>query len=89
MGAGRKLSRTIFGEKVGEFKDASTYAKPGVKGKVIDVKVFSRKETDKDRQTQLREDAKIKEAEKVRACKYELINQRKTKKFVKFYGAGL
>ena len=89
MGAGRKLSRTIFGEKVGEFKDASTYVKPGVEGKVIDVKVFSRKETDKDRQTQLREDAKIKEAEKVCACKCELINQRKTKKFVKFYGAGL
>ena len=77
MGTGRKLSRTIFGEKVGEFKDASTYAKPGVKGKVIDVKVFSRKETDKDRQTQLREDAKIKEAEKECARKCELINQRK------------
>ena len=77
MGAGRKLARTIFGEKVGEFKDASTYVKPGVEGKVIDVTVFSRKETDKDRQTQLREDAKIKEAEKECARKCELINQRK------------
>ena len=53
------------------------------------LKSFPEKSTDKDRQTQLREDAKIKEAEKVCACKYELINQRKTKKFVKFYGAGL
>ena len=77
LGPEEKLLRAIFGEKVGEFKDASTYVKPGVEGKVIDVKVFSRKETDKDRQTQLREDAKIKEAEKECARKCELINQRK------------
>ena len=50
LGPEEKLLRAIFGEKVGEFKDASTYVKPGVEGKVIDVKVFSRKETDKDRQ---------------------------------------
>ncbi|MDP7278596.1 MAG: DNA-directed RNA polymerase subunit beta, partial [Candidatus Poribacteria bacterium] len=77
LGPEEKLLRAIFGEKVGEFKDASTYVKPGVEGKVIDVKVFSRKETDKDRQTQLREDAKTKEAEKMCARKCELINQRK------------
>ena len=61
LGPEEKLLRAIFGEKVGEYRDASTYAKPGVQGVIIDVKVFSRKEKDKDRQTQLREDAKVKE----------------------------
>ncbi len=42
-GAEEKLLRAIFGEKVKEVRDASTYVSPGVEGVVIDVKVFSRK----------------------------------------------
>ena len=77
LGPEEKLLRAIFGEKVGEVKDASSYAKPGVEGTVIDVKVFSRKEKEKDRQTELRETSKIKEAELTCSRNCQLINQRK------------
>ena len=39
-----RLLRAIFGEKAGDVKDASLKAPPGMKGIVIDTKVFSRKE---------------------------------------------
>jgi len=77
LGPEEKLLRAIFGEKVGEYRDASTYAKPGVQGVIIDVKVFSRKEKDKDRQTQLREDAKVKEIEQRCQKKCDFIRQRR------------
>ena len=77
LGPEEKLLRAIFGEKVGEVRDASTYARPGVEGVVIDVKVFSRRDREKDRQTQLREVAKEKEAEKEWESKCVLIRQRK------------
>ena len=78
LGPEEKLLRAIFGEKVGEVRDASTYAKPGVEGVVIDVKVFSRKERENDRQTELREIAKEKTVEKAWGEKCDLINRRRT-----------
>ncbi len=39
-----RLLRAIFGEKAGDVRDASLKAPPGMKGMVIDTKVFSRKE---------------------------------------------
>ena len=77
LGPEEKLLRAIFGEKVGEVRDASKYVKPGTEGVVVDVKVFSRKERDGDRQTELREIAKKKEVEKEWEAKRGLINQRK------------
>ena len=77
LGPEEKLLRAIFGEKVGEVRDASKYVKPGAEGVVVDVKVFSRKERDGDRQTVLREDAKKKEIDKEWQAKRALINQRK------------
>jgi DNA-directed RNA polymerase subunit beta len=41
-----KLLRAIFGEKAGDVRDASLRVPPGVEGRVIDVKVFKRKEKD-------------------------------------------
>ena len=38
-----KLLKAIFGEKAGDVKDASLKAPPGMKGIVIDTKLFSRK----------------------------------------------
>ncbi len=38
-----KLLRAIFGEKAGEVKDASKRADPGVKGVVIDTKLFEKR----------------------------------------------
>ncbi|MDH5527725.1 MAG: DNA-directed RNA polymerase subunit beta [Nitrospirota bacterium] len=43
-----KLLRAIFGEKAGDVKDASLYMGPGTTGVVVDVKIFSRKGTEKD-----------------------------------------
>ena len=58
-------------------RDASKYVKPGTEGVVVDVKVFSRKEREGDRQTVLREDAKKKEIDKEWQAKRALISQRK------------
>ena len=77
LGPEEKLLRAIFGEKVGEVRDASKYVKPGTEGVVVDVKVFSRKERERDRQTELRELAKEKEVDKEWQAKCALINQRK------------
>jgi DNA-directed RNA polymerase subunit beta len=39
-----RLLRAIFGEKAGDVRDASLKAPPGMKGIVVDTRVFSRKE---------------------------------------------
>jgi len=39
-----RLLRAIFGEKAGDVRDASLKAPPGMRGIVVDTKVFSRKE---------------------------------------------
>jgi len=54
-----KLLRAIFGEKAGDVKDASLRTPQGVRGIVIDVKVFSRKGVEKDDRSQSIEDAEI------------------------------
>ncbi len=41
-----KLLRAIFGDKAGDVKDASLKAPPGMKGVVIDTKLFSRRRLD-------------------------------------------
>lgn len=76
LGPEEKLLRAIFGEKASDVRDTSLYAKPGVEGVVIDVKVFSRREREKDKLTKLREEARIKEAEKECESKINLIRQR-------------
>ncbi|MFH1729033.1 MAG: DNA-directed RNA polymerase subunit beta [Pseudomonadota bacterium] len=43
-----KLLRAIFGEKAGDVKDTSLRVSPGVRGCVIDAKVFSREGIEKD-----------------------------------------
>jgi DNA-directed RNA polymerase subunit beta len=42
-----RLLRAIFGEKAGDVRDSSLKAPPGLKGVVIDTRVYSRKERDK------------------------------------------
>ncbi|MEZ4267763.1 MAG: DNA-directed RNA polymerase subunit beta [Myxococcota bacterium] len=51
-----KLLRAIFGEKAGDVRDTSLRVPPGVKGTVIDARVFSRKGVDKDTRSQAIED---------------------------------
>jgi len=42
-----KLLKAIFGEKALDVKDASLYCSPGTEGTVIDVRIFSRRGTEK------------------------------------------
>jgi len=77
LGPEEKLLRAIFGEKAGDVRDASLRAKPGHGGVVVDVKVFSRKEREKDKQMKLREDSQIKQVEREWQNKIGLINQRR------------
>jgi DNA-directed RNA polymerase subunit beta len=51
-----RLLRAIFGEKAGDVKDASLKAPPGMKGVVIDTKVFARKERTEDAKKQEKND---------------------------------
>ncbi len=46
LSAEEKLLRAIFGEKAREVRDSSLYLEHGRKGKVVDIKVFSRDEGD-------------------------------------------
>jgi DNA-directed RNA polymerase subunit beta len=59
-----KLLRAIFGEKAGDVRDTSLRVPPGVKGTVIEARVFSRKGVDKDSRSQA-----IEEAEEARLLK--------------------
>jgi DNA-directed RNA polymerase subunit beta len=43
-----KLLRAIFGDKAGDVKDASLKAPPGIKGVVVETKLFSRKGSKKE-----------------------------------------
>jgi DNA-directed RNA polymerase beta subunit len=43
-----KLLRAIFGEKAEEVKESCLYVPPGIEGIVLDVRIFSRKGTEKD-----------------------------------------
>src|SRR5208282_558530 len=44
-----KLLRAIFGEKASDVRDTSLKLPPGVTGTIVDVRVFSRRGVDKDR----------------------------------------
>ncbi len=43
-----KLLRAIFGEKAEDVKESCLYVPPGIEGIVVDVRIFSRKGTEKD-----------------------------------------
>lgn len=43
-----KLLRVIFGDKASDVRDSSLYVPTGVSGKVVDVKIFTRKGIEKD-----------------------------------------
>ncbi len=72
-----KLLRAIFGEKAGDVRDASLTARPGVEGTVVGVKVFSRREKEKDKQTQIRERSQIKAVGVKYEAQIRFINEKK------------
>jgi DNA-directed RNA polymerase subunit beta len=59
-----KLLRAIFGEKAGDVRDASLTCPPGIEGIVVDVKIFSRKGTDKDERARSIEGSQVGRLEK-------------------------
>jgi DNA-directed RNA polymerase subunit beta len=66
-----KLLRAIFGDKAGDVKDASLKAPPGMRGVVIDTKLFSRKK--KDAESKKQEKKQLEEIEKwLKAAKEEV-----------------
>ena len=69
-----KLLRAIFGEKAGDVKDTSLCVPPGVKGKVIDAKIFTRREFAKDVRTRQIEDSEIERFEKDRDDEIKIIS---------------
>jgi DNA-directed RNA polymerase subunit beta len=54
-----KLLKAIFGEKALDVKDASLYCSPGVEGTIIDVRIFSRRGSEKGNRAKLIEKDEI------------------------------
>jgi DNA-directed RNA polymerase subunit beta len=54
-----KLLRAIFGEKAEEVRENCLYVPPGIEGTVLDVKVFTRKGSAKDKRTKSIDEHKI------------------------------
>jgi DNA-directed RNA polymerase subunit beta len=86
-----KLLRAIFGEKAEEVKESCLYVPPGIEGTVIDVRIFSRKGTEKDEraksieeediqrlQRDFEEEVRIVKEEKLRNLKELLKGQKVT-----------
>ncbi len=82
-----KLLRAIFGEKAGDVRDASLTAPPGVEGIVVDVKVFSRKESKtKTKEEKTEELKKIEEITKFYENQINSLKKEKVQKLAKMLG---
>jgi DNA-directed RNA polymerase subunit beta len=74
-----KLLRAIFGEKAGDVRDSSLIVPPGIEGIVVDVRVFSRKETrSKTKEEKTKE---LKEAEEIKKFYEEQIQNIEKEKY--------
>ena len=75
-----KLLRAIFGEKAGDVRDASLKCPPGIEGTVVDVKIFSRKGTEKDLRALSIEQDQIARIEKNSKDEIRIIREEANKK---------
>ena len=75
-----KLLRAIFGEKAGDVRDASLKCPPGIEGTVVDVKIFSRKGTEKDLRALSIEQDQIAKIEKNSKDEIRIIREEAQKK---------
>jgi len=84
-----KLLRAIFGEKAEEVKESCLYVPPGIEGVVVDVRIFSRRGTEKDEraksieeddilrlQRDLEEEVRIVKEEKYRKIRELLVGRK-------------
>ncbi|MBI4974849.1 MAG: DNA-directed RNA polymerase subunit beta [Candidatus Omnitrophica bacterium] len=81
-----KLLRAIFGEKAGDVRDTSLVTSPGVEGIVVDVRVFSRREsrskTKEEKTEELKEIKSIEESYKAQIQKIKEGKYRKLHKLL-------
>jgi DNA-directed RNA polymerase subunit beta len=70
-----KLLRAIFGEKAADVKDTSLRVPPGVKGTVVDIKVFTRRGIEKDERAIALERSEIDMLSRDRDDELKIINQ--------------
>ena len=75
-----KLLKAIFGEKAGDVKDASLKAPPGLKGIVINTKLFSRKK--KDPKSKRHDKRKVDEIEEWRTRERNRVKKLRDEKLV-------
>jgi DNA-directed RNA polymerase subunit beta len=73
-----KLLRAIFGDKAGDVKDASLKAPPGMRGIVINKKLFTRKQ--RDTETKKEEKKKLEKLESERRESLDELNRRYAEK---------
>ncbi|MFQ5823452.1 MAG: DNA-directed RNA polymerase subunit beta [bacterium] len=76
-----KLLKAIFGEKAGDVKDASLKAPPGMRGVVIDTKLFTRKK--KDPKTKRLDKSKLDELEQWYNSELVLVKKLRDEKLIK------
>jgi DNA-directed RNA polymerase subunit beta len=79
-----KLLRAIFGEKAGDVKDTSLIVPPGVEGIVVDVKIFSRKGSDKSEHSKVFESDDVGRLQRDHQDELRIIDDEKNKKMRKF-----
>jgi len=75
-----KLLRAIFGEKAGDVRDASLKVPPGIEGTVVDVKIFSRKGSEKDLRQREIEEQEIARLEKNTRDEIRILTEERNKK---------
>ena len=68
-----KLLRAIFGEKASDVKDTSSRVPTGVKGTVIDVRIFTRDGVEKDIRAKSIEEAELREIRKDLDDEYRIV----------------
>jgi len=78
-----KLLRAIFGEKAGEWRDASLVCPPGIEGIVVDVKIFSRKGVEKDQRSREIEQMIVSRMEKTLNDEIRIVNTERDQSITK------
>lgn len=79
-----KLLRAIFGEKAGDVKDTSLLVPPGVEGIVVDVKIFSRKGSERSDRLRSYENDDIVRLQQDHQDELRIIEEERNKKMRKF-----
>jgi DNA-directed RNA polymerase subunit beta len=78
-----KLLRAIFGDKAGDVKDASMKAPPGIKGVVVDTKLFSRKGIKKEGEEKREEKRRLDAIDKMYKEQLDDANRKLAEKLLK------